>query len=156
MSLHLVRHGKAGSRPDWGQPDELRPLTGNGRRQALGLADLLAGEPVKRILSSRYVRCVQTVAPLAERLGLEVEQHAALAEEADIESTWSLLEELAGSDVVACTHGNVIPGVLDRIHRRGGELVADDGWACAKGSVWTLEADPAGAFTRARYTPPSP
>jgi broad specificity phosphatase PhoE len=95
-----------------------------------------------RIASSRYVRCVQTVEPLADKLGLQVEQHPALAEEADIDRTWALLEEAAaaGQETVLCSHGNIIPPLLDRLRRRGLDLVADD-WSCHKGSIWTVEVD---------------
>ncbi|MDP9419742.1 MAG: histidine phosphatase family protein [Actinomycetota bacterium] len=151
MSLHVVRHAHAGDRSDWHQPDELRPLSRAGRAQAEALVGLLEGEPIKRVLSSRYLRCTQTVAPLAERLGLDVETHPALAEEADVASTWKLLEELAGTEAVACTHGNLIGPLLDRLHRHGVELA--DRWVCEKGSVWTIELDGARTFARARYLP---
>ena len=155
MAVHLLRHAKAGHRHEWAQPDELRPRTPAGMQQALALRESLAALPVKRILSSRYLRCVQTVAPLAERLGLEVELHPALAEEADVADTWDLLEELAGTgtDAVLCTHGNVTPPVIDRLVRRGGRIIDHDP-GNKKGSVWTLEADGDGRFTTATYVPP--
>src|SRR5918998_4116991 len=122
MALVLVRHAKAGSRSAWAQDDEIRPLTKAGVRQAEALAERLAGDPVARVLSSRFVRCVQTVAPLAERLGLEVEHHPALAEEAELDDTEALLAELAGTEAVLCTHGNVMSALLDRLRWRGVEL----------------------------------
>jgi 8-oxo-dGTP diphosphatase len=124
MAIHLVRHATAGSRPDWHQPDDLRPLTGSGLVQAATVADTLASRPITRILSSRYVRCVQTVQPLADRVGVEIEAHPALAEETSIEQAWALLESAAASDgdVVLCSHGNVIPVLLERLHRRGIDL----------------------------------
>jgi 8-oxo-dGTP diphosphatase len=152
MAIHLVRHANAGSRPDWHQPDDLRPLTSAGLVQATTVADALADRGVERILSSRYVRCVQTVQPLADRLGIEVEVHRALAEEASLEQSWALLEDLAASagEIVVCSHGNVIPSLLDRLQRRG---IAVDGaeWSCAKGSIWTVEVE-TGTFTRAVQT----
>jgi phosphohistidine phosphatase SixA len=152
MSLHVVRHAKAGDRSDWDQPDELRPLSRSGRSQAEALVEVLGAAPIKRILSSRYRRCTETVVPLAERLGLEVEEHPALAEEADVAATLALLEDLSGTEAVLCTHGNLIGPLLDRLHRRGVELA--DRWACKKGSVWTVELDQRGAFSRAHYVPP--
>lgn len=152
MSIHVVRHAKAGDRSEWDGPDELRPLSKTGAGQARALADLLAPAPVKRILTSRYRRCVETVEPLAERLGLEVEERSALAEEADVSDTWALLEELNGTEAVVCTHGNLVGPLLDRLHRRGVELA--DRWTCKKGSVWTIEEGRDGTFARARYTPP--
>jgi len=153
-TIHLVRHGKAGSRPDWAEPDDLRPLTGAGRRQATALADQLGASGVTCILSSRYVRCVQTVEPLAARLGIEVEAHPALSEEADVAATWELLEKLVSTSSALCTHGNVLDAVVDRLHRRGVELVGRRG-SGRKASVWSLEADEDGKITRAVHVPPA-
>jgi phosphohistidine phosphatase SixA len=149
MAIHLVRHAKAGSRPDWGQPDELRPLTDAGRVQAETLAGKLAPFEVRRVLSSRYARCTQTVEPLASTLGLQVEEVAALAEEADLDETWALVESLAadGTEAVLCSHGNIIGPILDRLHRRGVPLDSDE-WSCKKGSVWRVDVEH-GAFVRA-------
>jgi 8-oxo-dGTP diphosphatase len=150
MAIHLVRHAKAGSRPDWHQPDDLRPLTDSGLVQAGAIADHLAPLDIGRVVSSRYVRCVQTVQPLADKLGLAVDLHPALAEEADIRDSWALLEDVAGrpGDTVLCSHGNVIPSLLDRLHRRGVDLVAAER-SCHKGSIWTVEVDGDGGFARA-------
>jgi len=142
MAIHLLRHADAGSRPSWHQPDDLRPLSNKGVVQAVNVADALADRPIERIISSRYVRCTQTVQPLADRIGLAVETIAALAEEADISATWELLEEMARGpgDTVLCSHGNVIGSVLDRMRRRGITLIADE-LTCRKGSVWTVNVD---------------
>ena len=154
MALVLVRHAKAGSRSAWAQDDDLRPLTKAGQRQADALADRLAGEPIKRVLSSRFVRCVQTVEPLAGRLDLEVEEHPALAEEADLDDTEALVEELAGAEAVLCNHGNVLGALLKRLRRRGVDLVGAREDGGGKGSAWRLEAGPAGEWATATYEPP--
>lgn len=143
MTLHLVRHAEAGP-----APDEVRPLAEAGRRQAERIADLLTGAGVGRVLSSRYTRCRQTIEPLAARLGVAVEEHHALCEEADVEAAWALVESLAADDVVVCSHGNIISPLLDRVLRRGAEVVADE-WSCRKGSVWRLEPDGDRPFGRA-------
>ncbi len=90
--------------------------------------------------------------PLADRLGLKLEEHEALAEEADIAATRALLDELAGTEAALCTHGNLIGPLLDHLHRRGVELIADR-WECKKASVWTIDFAPDGTVARARYTP---
>ena len=100
MAIHLVRHAKAGARPAWHQPDDLRPLTDAGLVQALTIADALVPLGVTRVVSSRYVRCVQTIQPLADKLGLEVEIHPALAEEASVDDAWALLESAASTGEV--------------------------------------------------------
>lgn len=59
---------------------------------------------VRRVLSSPYRRCIQTVEPLAAALGVPVETDERLAEGAG-SAGLALLEE---DGVVACTHGDVI------------------------------------------------
>lgn len=135
MALHVVRHADAGHGP--GDDRELNDL---GRAQAGRIADLLVAAGVGRILTSRYPRCLQTVTPLADRLGLAVEIHDDLAEEADPQDAWTLLASLAGEEAVVCSHGNIISPVLDRVLRRGAEIQGE--WSCRKGSIWTLHPDP--------------
>lgn len=62
--LYVVRHCQAaGQAPG-------APLTAEGARQALRLADQLAECGIERIVTSPYARAVQSIAPLAQRLGL--------------------------------------------------------------------------------------
>jgi phosphohistidine phosphatase SixA len=147
MALYLVRHANAGTRSHDG-PDEERPLTDDGRQQAARIGELLAANGIERILTSRYTRCVETVLPLAERAGVGIEVHESLAEEADIEQAWALLEQLAGTNAVLCSHGNILSPLLDRVHRRGADVEAEE-WSCHKGSIWRLEPDGAGGYARA-------
>jgi len=155
MAVHLVRHANAGSRPDWDGDDETRPLVEAGLAQAARIADVLAPLDVERILTSRYVRCAQTVEPLGRKLGIAVEHDRGLAEEASLEDAWSLLEVAAAAEgsTVLCSHGNIISPILDRLHRRGLEVVAQER-SCKKGSVWTVEVDVRGAFSRVVQTLP--
>ena len=76
----FVRHARAGDREKWEGDDRLRPLDRKGRRQAEGLVELLAEYPIERLLSSPYLRCVQSFEPLAQARGLEIEQVAELGE----------------------------------------------------------------------------
>ena len=79
----------------------------------MGLPAALAGLPVRRILTSPYVRCVQSVAPLAEALGLEVEEAPALAEGAARADVMALLAT-TGAGTVHCTHGDVCHELVGR------------------------------------------
>jgi 8-oxo-dGTP diphosphatase len=163
LALFLVRHAKAGSRREWEGDDDLRPLSKKGRRQAEHLAadladrlaDDLADRGVARILSSPSVRCVQTVEPLAARLGLKVETADALGEGSDAPEVVALVRELAperSAAVVLCTHGDVIPTLLDALARLDGLRLPAD-YPCAKGSTWRLEPDEEGRFKTAEYLP---
>lgn len=149
MAVHLVRHAHAGERTD-SLEDESRPLSDRGHTQAQAVDKELSAWPIARILTSRYLRCLQTVTPVADRLGLTVTVDSALAEEAEVTATWALLERLLGEpgDSVVCSHGNVLSAILDRVHRRGAETVADE-WSCRKGSVWRLETAADGSVDRA-------
>jgi len=66
--FYLIRHAHA----DW-TPDEQRPLSPRGLRDAHRLAEVLDDRPISRIYASPFLRARQTVAPLAERLGLGIE-----------------------------------------------------------------------------------
>ena len=119
MSVILLRHASAGNREKWTGDDRLRPLDARGRAQAVALCDELRARGVRRVLSSPYVRCLQTVAPL----GLEIVPDERLAEGAPAEATRALLREF--EDAVACTHGDVIEGVLGRSVRKGAAVVLE-------------------------------
>lgn len=123
MTSVLVRHASAGDREDWEGDDRLRPLDARGRRQASALVELLRPLEVRRVVSSPYVRCVETLEPLATALGLPVEQDDRLAEGASRAS----LELLGGDGVVCCTHGDVVEAVLGRGLKKGGAVVLDGG-----------------------------
>ena len=151
VTHYLVRHAKAGDRTRWTEPDDLRPLTKPGIRQAAGLVPLLEDEGVDRVLSSPYVRCVQTVEPLAAERGLPVEHHDALAEGASLDSTLSLLGSLEERPAVLCTHGDVVENVIGHLESLGVE--GADARLCKKGSTWVL-ALKGGDFVAARYLEP--
>ncbi|MEO7909985.1 MAG: histidine phosphatase family protein [Roseiflexaceae bacterium] len=73
-TIYIVRHCKAaGQAPD-------APLTREGVAQATHLAERLALLPIERIISSPFLRATQSIAPLAQRLGLPIAIDARLAE----------------------------------------------------------------------------
>jgi 8-oxo-dGTP diphosphatase len=106
---------------------------------------------VRRIVSSPFLRCVQTVEPLAVARGLEVERTEALAEGADPHAALELLLELEAHAGVACAHGDLVPALLQLLVRRGMEV--DVPLLDAKGSVWVLDIE-GGEPRRGRYVPP--
>ena len=73
--LYLIRHAHA----DW-SPDENRPLSSKGRLYAVRLAEVLAGIGISLIISSPALRAIQTVQPLADRLGLTIRTDPRLRE----------------------------------------------------------------------------
>lgn len=151
MSLHLVRHAKAGSRQRWSGDDTDRPLTAKGWEQARGLAKTLADVPLGRVLSSPYARCAQTVTPLAEAHGRQVELTDALREGAPFEGVLALLHDLPDASVL-CSHGDVVPDVVEALVRRGTTIEGEPDWR--KGARWELVRAETGLITAARAFPP--
>ena len=138
MRLYFIRHAHAGSRRADGR-DLYRPLSEQGRERALAIADLLAHVGVERVLSSPASRCVQTVEPLAARLGLDVIEQPDLWEGSATAHVLALLDQQRKHDaVVACSHGDVIPETIEMLSRTG---TAVTGRGCAKGSIWQLDHD---------------
>ena len=139
MTLFLVRHASAGSRSTWDGPGVDRPLDDDGIRDAAALAQGLAPCGITSTLSSPYLRCRQTVQPLAADLGLEVIDEEALTEGASPRSTVALLHDLARSDehAVLCSHGDIIPATIRALQRDGLTVVGARG--SKKGSVWVLQ-----------------
>jgi 8-oxo-dGTP diphosphatase len=119
----LVRHAAAGDREDWGGDDFHRPLNAKGRRQAAELVELLRPLGVRRVVSSPYIRCMETVRPLAAALEVPVEADDRLAEGAGPGAEELLREE----GVVCCTHGDVAEIVIGRSLKKGASVVISNG-----------------------------
>ena len=76
-TVYFVRHAQ----PNYDNHDDLtRELTEKGLRDRLKVAEALKEIPVHAVLSSPYKRAVDTVQPLADRLGLPVHPHKGLRE----------------------------------------------------------------------------
>jgi 8-oxo-dGTP diphosphatase len=155
MRLYLVRHAKAGSRRDFHGDDRDRPLSRAGLEQAHGLTLMLGHLPISRIYSSPYVRCTQTVEPLAKKLGLDLKLTEALSEwegpgTTEFSAAIALVDK-APNNSVLCSHGDVIPAVLDALERRG--LVIKGDHDMRKAVTWVVERK-GGQWRRAKVFPP--
>ena len=133
----LVRHAKAGSRYEWSGEDDLRPLSDKGHEQAEALDNMLGLFAPERAYAAPPLRCPQTIQPLADRLGLDIQPEPLLGEEAywkDPDAGLARFLELAGGSdvpVVVCSQGGVIP---DLVRRLTGEAEP----AARKASTWVL------------------
>jgi len=138
MALHLVRHGSAGKRPYPHGDDLDRPLDQRGLDQASSLAKYFSSINVRAIWSSVASRCIHTVRPLADSIGLEVDTFRELTEGAPPIDLIELLKAQAhlDGDLVLCSHGDLIPEAINTLYRDGMAVVGARG--CEKGSVWTL------------------
>lgn len=94
-TLVIVRHGQAqGNRDHRFIGHSQVRLTAAGRDQAQAVASRLSSQAVTRIVSSDLERCMETVAPLADVLGLAVETDSRLREVDNGEWTGLLPEEI--------------------------------------------------------------
>ncbi len=147
-----MRHAHAGTKDRWEGDDRLRPLSQRGRAEALALVDLILSYGPKQVVTSPLLRCVQTVEPLARRLGLPIEQSESLGPQGDADAARLLRTlALAPHAVVVCTHGETIEALQRRLGRPGKGF--GPGSAHEKGSVWLLRSS-GGRFSSAIYLPP--
>ncbi len=118
--LVWLRHASAGSRSGWPGPDVTRPLDAIGERAAQELADLLRCFGTARVISSPTERCVATVRPYAQAVGVPVEAEPALlpgrdgsspgrAEAAAVAAALAS----AGEPVVVCAHRENLPVLIE-------------------------------------------
>ena len=139
MTLLLIRHASAGDRNAWVGDDRLRPLDERGQRQAAALVAALAPYAVTAVLTSPYLRCLETVLPLAAAHDLRHEQREELAESSG-DAVLDILMTLEHGTAL-CTHGDVV------------ETLVGAGRAKKKGTVWLLELRD-GAVEPVTYLPP--
>ncbi len=149
--LYLVRHAKAGERRLWNADDIERPLSKKGWKQAELVGKRLAKHDPSVLLSSAYVRCIQTLEPLGERLDLKVEIDERLTEHEPVEPLLELIRE-APKGAVMCSHGDLIPAALQRLKKAGAKIATQPDWR--KSSVWVLQRSKNGHIVKATAWPP--
>jgi 8-oxo-dGTP diphosphatase len=141
-SVLVVRHASAGNRQRWHGDDRLRPLDEKGHAQAEALVRLLSRFDVQRIISADYLRCVQTVQPLSESIGVPLEEEDLLSEdrvkgrEAD---ALRLMRRIGkeGKAAVVCSQREVIPGLITGL-AEADKVELEKPFRAKKGSVWAL------------------
>ena len=154
--LYLVRHAKAGSRSACIGDDQLRPLSGPGRRQAKAIAERLAptlkdagvatfysspSHPLHRDARSRSPR------PSVRSSRSTNASPRASSYVAVLDMLWSLPD-----GTVLCSHGDVIPETIGALERRGCKFTSPPDWR--KGSVWVLQRNDHGEIVSAESWPP--
>ena len=121
LKVRLVRHGRAEKGSRWGGPDALRPLTAEGVRHSKRIGASLARNRPDRLLSSPFLRCRQTLEPLAQRLGLTVEVREWLAKGEDPRKAADLLRRERGRNLVCCTHTELLADIESELDEVGVE-----------------------------------
>jgi 8-oxo-(d)GTP phosphatase len=142
-TILIVRHGTAGSRSRYKGDDRMRPLDKRGRAQAESLVGQLLAFGADTLYAADRVRCIQTIEPLAEELGVPIHSEPLLTEEAyaeDRKAARRRVLEIAAADgtPVICTQGKVIPDLIAWWCERDG--VRPDKSLNRKGSTWVMSS----------------
>ncbi len=122
--LVLVRHAHAVPRGEYrGDDDTQRPLTAAGTARARELVPVLGAYGVTRVVSSPSERCVRTVHPYARSAGAKVRCRDGLSEEGHAEAPLKARTHLRrlldrGEAALLCSHGPVMPSMLDELAAR--------------------------------------
>ena len=145
-----MRHAKSGSRTDWTGDDHQRPLTKKGIKQAEALVEILKPFPMTAIYSSPFLRCVQTVEPLARARKLPAKQTPSLAEGHGLAGAMELIGDPNLDEVVLSTHGDIVWELVEELVKSKAVKPGEGGFE--KGSTWVVDFEN-GAFTRARFIP---
>lgn len=140
-TLLLVRHAKAGRRERFTGPDDERPLESAGRAQVDALTPNLLAFGPGAVHSAPPLRCVDTVEPVAQTLGLDITREPLLSEPeyaAAPQAGLDRLRELVSPDLVpvVCSQGKVIPDLLQRWAAESGSTLPPA--RNRKASVWVL------------------
>jgi 8-oxo-dGTP diphosphatase len=136
---YLIRHAEPVSPARHTGSDADRPLSERGRRQAASVAARLAGSGASAVLTSPYLRCLETAQVIAKSLKLEPK----IALELHIASGFDV-SPTEGA-VICVAHSNNIPVALDR--------AGVSCHACGHASCWQVELDEELRVTRAQYIP---
>lgn len=115
--LIVVRHAKAKPRSSWSRAEGERPLAATGRRQAVAVSRLLQAWNPERVVSSPWVRCVQTISPYVNQRSAKLKLVDALTEHDAARKpgrTRNAVERVFDKrrPVAICTHRPVLPLVL--------------------------------------------
>ena len=149
--LYLVRHAKAGERRLWNDDDVDRPLSKKGWKQSELIGKRLAKLEPTELVSSPYVRCIQTLEPLASMIDGRVAIEQRLCEDEPFEPVLDLLRELPNRSVM-CTHGDIIPATIQALGRRGMKMNTPPDWR--KSAVWVLKRNKKDDIVQATVWPP--
>lgn len=119
FAVIALRHGKAEPHGAKGE-DHDRVLTEHGVAQATSVAHGIAAYRPAELVSSTAVRCLATIAPTARVTGLDVTPSVTISQDAYSSRADGVARYVgglvsAGSTVVLCSHGPVLPQILEAV-----------------------------------------
>lgn len=122
-ALIVLRHAPATARLGWSGYDGDRTLTEEGKKVAQRLVPLLAVFGPKRIVTSSWKRCVDTVAPYAKKKKLKMIERFQLSERKNSKRPKStenvvLDEILELKNSLICSHRPALPSIIEELAKR--------------------------------------
>ena len=109
------------------------------------------------IRTSPYRRCIETIAPLAAATGFSPIVDDMLAEgptEIARQQVRVVAPSMAGRAEVWCSHGDIIPAVIEMLAAQDGLGLGPDP-RVQKASIWVLVTNADGQFADATYIGPT-
>jgi len=149
--IYIVRHAHAGNRSGWSGPDHKRPVSPKGIKQTKLITRYLLRKGASQIFTSPYLRCIQTVAPLAHALNTHYIDLPELAEGSPPEGAAALLRT-ARNGTVICSHGDVLSSLIGHLAAHGAPI--DPKTQIQKAGILRLKLDDDGRIKRAKYIAP--
>ena len=149
--IFIVRHAHAGNRSGWSGPDHKRPISPKGIKQTRLLTQYLVKKGATQIFTSPYLRCIQTVAPLAHAINTHYIDLPELAEGAPPEGAAALVRT-AKDGTVICSHGDVLAGLVGHLAAHGAPI--NPKLNIEKGGILRLRLDDDGRIVKAKYRRP--
>jgi len=130
-ALILLRHAKATPRADWQGEEAKRPLLPEGKKQAKKLVRVLAAYSPKRLVTSPWTRCHQTVEPYAHATKKTLINRSQLTELSNALSprkTKHAVEDLfdATRSALLCSHRPALPTITETLATRAVPEIRDD------------------------------
>jgi phosphohistidine phosphatase len=136
MKVYFVRHADA-DWPDWIKPDDERPLTKKGKKQARRVGRRLCelGVEPAFAFTSPLPRAAQTAEIVAKRLCLEAEEEPALGKGFDLAALRKILQRAEGWNLMIVGHEPDFSAVIRKL--TGGNV------KLAKGGVARVDLESA-------------
>ena len=149
-TFYVVRHAKSGSRSHWSGDDRLRPLSKKGQKQAEALVDVFEPFPISAIFSSPFLRCLQSVEPLAKAHRITLKTSSSLAEGHGLTGLNDFFNNGKLDHAVLSTHGDIVWELVEDLVNRHVIRAGEGGFD--KGSTWVVDVRD-GVAVQARYIP---
>lgn len=114
----ILRHAKAKPRASWSRAEGQRPLAATGQRQAVSVRRLLSVWDPQKVITSPWLRCVETVAPFVKDTRRGFKEVSAFTEKSAKNKPLKVRQEMTKllgkqRSTLLCTHRPVLPLLLE-------------------------------------------